>query len=127
VKLSDEVGRAKLEAVIPRVFKPGLFNETVGWDSQLYKGEVVMAEEEIGHVSHYFDHISVAAVEITGGTVEVGDTLHFKGNTTDFETKVDSMQIEHESVQKVKAGDSIGIKVAEKVRIHDKVFKVIGD
>ena len=86
-----------------------------------------MAEKEIGHVSHYFDHISVAAVEVTKGEVDVGDTLHFKGHTTDFEMDVESMQIEHESVQKAKAGDSIGIKVPEKVRQHDTVFKVVGD
>ena len=85
-----------------------------------------MEEQEVGYVSHYFDHLSVAAVEITDGTVEAGDTLHFKGHTTDFQTKVESMQIEHESVSSAKKGDSIGMKVNEKVRIHDKVFKVIG-
>jgi translation elongation factor EF-1alpha len=85
-----------------------------------------MEEKEIGYVSHYFDHISVAAVEITDGTVEAGDTLHIKGHTTDLQTKVESMQIEHESVSKAKKGDSIGVKVGEKVRINDKVFKVIG-
>lgn len=86
-----------------------------------------MEEKEIGHISHYFDHISVAAVEITNGTLQVGDTLHFKGHTTDFKTRVESMQIEHESVPTAKAGDSIGIRVDEKVRTHDKVFKVISD
>jgi putative protease len=84
-----------------------------------------MEEQEIGYVSHYFDHISVAAVEITNGTVEVGDTLHFMGHTTDFQMKVESMQIEHESVSSAKKGDSIGLKVNEKVRINDKVFKII--
>jgi len=91
------------------------------------KGEVDMEEREIGHISHYFGHISVAAIEVTEGTVSVGETLHFKGHTTDFEMKVESMQIEHESVSEVKAGDSIGIKVPEKVRIGDKVFKVISE
>lgn len=91
------------------------------------KGVVDMEEKEIGYISHYFGHISVAAVEITDGTVAVGDKLHFKGHTTDFATEVESMQIEHESVSEAKAGDSIGIKVSEKVRTHDKVFKVISD
>ncbi len=86
-----------------------------------------MEEKEVGYVSHYFDHISVAAVEITDGTLKAGDTLHFKGHTTDFETRVESIQIEHESVSKAKSGDSIGVKVHEKVRPHDKVFKVISD
>ena len=86
-----------------------------------------MEEKEIGVVSNYFSNISVAAVEITDGTVSVGDTLHFLGYTTDFESRVASMQIEHKSVTEVKKGDSVGIKVAEKVREKDKVYKVIGE
>ena len=86
-----------------------------------------MEEKEIGIVSNYFSNISVAAVEITDGTVSVGDTLHFLGHTTDFESRVSSMQIEHKSVTEVKKGDSVGIKVAEKVREKDKVYKIIGE
>ena len=86
-----------------------------------------MEEKEIGIVSNYFSNISVAAVEITDGTVSVGDTLHFLGHTTDFESRVSSMQIEHKSVTEVKKGDSVGIKVAEKVREKDKVYKIVGD
>ncbi len=86
-----------------------------------------MEEKEIGVVSNYFSNISVAAVEITDGTVSVGDTLHFLGHTTDFESRVASMQIEHKSVTEVKKGDSVGIKVAEKVRENDKVYKIIGE
>ena len=86
-----------------------------------------MEEKEIGIVSNYFSNISVAAVEITDGTVSVGDTLHFLGYTTDFESRVSSMQIEHKSVTEVKKGDSVGIKVAEKVREKDKVYKIIGE
>ena len=85
-----------------------------------------MKEEEIGFVANYFSKISVAAVEITEGTVSVGDTLHFLGHTTDFEFAVDSMQIEHESVTDAKKGDSIGLKIAEKVRKGDKVYKIAG-
>ena len=86
-----------------------------------------MEEKEIGVVSNYFSKISVAAVEITDGTVSVGDTLHFLGHTTDFESRVASMQIEHKSVTEVKKGDSVGIKVAEKVREKDKVYKIVGE
>ena len=86
-----------------------------------------MIEKEIGYVSNYFSKISVAAIEITDDTLSVGDTIRFKGHTTDFETKVDSIQIEHESVQEAKKGDSIGLKITEKVRKTDKVFKVIED
>jgi translation elongation factor EF-1alpha len=84
-----------------------------------------MEENENGYVSDYFRKISVAAVEITSGMVSVGDTIRFKGHTTDFMSTVDSIQIEHESVTEAKQGDSIGVKVSEKVRKGDKVFKII--
>lgn len=86
-----------------------------------------MEESEIGYVSDYFRKILVAAVEITSGTVLVGDTIRFKGHTTDFTTKVDSMQIEHEFVTEAKEGDSIGVKVSERVRKGDKVYRIIED
>jgi putative protease len=86
-----------------------------------------MEEEKIGYVSNYFSKISVAAVEITDGTVSVGDTLHFLGHTTDFESRVHSMQIEHKSVTEAKKGDSVGIRVSEKVREKDKVYKIVAE
>ena len=86
-----------------------------------------MEEEKIGFVSNYFSKISVAAVEITNGTVSVGDTLHFLGHTTDFESRVNSMQIEHKSVTEAKKGDSVGVKVSEKARRGDKVYKIVAD
>ena len=86
-----------------------------------------MKEEKIGFVSNYFSKISVAAVELTDGTVSVGDNLHFLGHTTDLEATVHSMQIEHKSVREAKKGDSVGIKVPEKVREGDKVYKIVSD
>ena len=86
-----------------------------------------MKEEKIGFVSNYFSKISVAAVEITSGTVSVGDTLHFLGHTTDFESRVHSLQIEHKSVTEAKKGDSVGIKVSEKARRGDTVYKIVAD
>lgn len=83
-----------------------------------------MIEEEIGVVSHYFDKIGVTAIEITNGKLSVGDTIHIKGHTTDLTTTVESMQIEHDNVNEATKGDAVGIKVAVKVRQHDKVFKV---
>jgi translation elongation factor EF-1alpha len=83
-----------------------------------------MPEEEIGKVTDYFRKIEVAAIDITQGTLSVGDTIHIKGHTTDFTQVVESMQIEHENVQTAKAGDSIGIKVKDHVRDHDQVYKV---
>ena len=84
-----------------------------------------MEEKKVGFVSNYFGKISVAAVEITDGTISVGDTLHFLGHTTDCESRVSSMQIEHKSVSEAKKGDSVGIKVSEKVRENDKVYRII--
>lgn len=78
-----------------------------------------MPEEEIGKVSDYFRKIGVAAIEITQGTLSVGDTIRIKGHTTDFTQVLESMQIEHQNVQTAKAGDSIGIKVKDHVRDHD--------
>ena len=86
-----------------------------------------MSEKENGYVSNYFSELSVSSVEITNGTVSPGDTLHFKGRTTDFISKVDSMQIDHEPITEAKTGDSIGVKVSEKVRKHDRVYKVTED
>ena len=84
-----------------------------------------MEEKEIGVVSDYFAHIEVVAVEVTGGELNVGDTLHFKGHTTDFTERIESMQIEHNQVEKAKVGDSVGIKVKDRVRKHDRVYKVV--
>ncbi len=83
-----------------------------------------MAEEEIGRVTHYFTKIGVGVVEITKGTLNVGDTIHMKGHTTDLTQKVESMQIEHEFVQSAKAGQSIGLRTNDHVREHDVVYKV---
>ncbi len=80
-----------------------------------------MTEKEIGKVSGYFSHVEVAAIKLAG-KLEVGNKIHIKGNTTDFETVVDSIQIEKESVKKAKKGDHIGIKVPEKVRPNDTIF-----
>jgi putative protease len=84
-----------------------------------------MQEQEIGYISNYFGNIEVVIIEMTNGTLETGDTVHFKGHTTDFTTTVASMQIEHEQVEKVKKDDSVGLKVSERVRKTDKVYKVI--
>ena len=83
-----------------------------------------MPEVEVGVVQHFFDKVSVGAIEMTDGELAVGDTIRIKGHTTDFTTTIHSMQIDREIVDKVQKGDSVGIKLDEKVRIHDKVYKV---
>ena len=82
-----------------------------------------MAEKEIGTVSSYFSHVDVAAIKLSK-PLKVGDKIHLKGHTTDFEVVVKEIQIEREAVEKAKKGDHIGIKVPEKVRPNDKVFLV---
>jgi|TARA_Y100000034_G_C6751487_1_gene334102 putative protease len=82
-----------------------------------------MVEKEIGKISGYFSHASVAAI-VLSGKLKVGDKVHVKGHTTDFEEKVKSMQKEKEKVKEAKKGDHIGIKVSERVRPNDKVFLV---
>jgi putative protease len=86
-----------------------------------------MAEQKIGVVTHYFGNISVAALKITDGELRVGDTIHIKGHTSDFTQSVDSLQVEHESVDVVPAGGEVGIKVVEHAREHDEIFKVTPD
>ena len=83
-----------------------------------------MKEQEIGYVSKYFGQISVAAIEITAGKIGVGDKIHIKGHTTDTNEKIKSLQIEHNAGENAQKGDSIGIKVTEKVLRKDKVFKI---
>lgn len=85
-----------------------------------------MKEIRVGGVSSYFSHVEAAAIELNGD-LKIGDTIHIKGHTTDLEQKVDSVQIENESVENAKAGDSVGVKVKERVRRHDVVYKVIDE
>ncbi len=85
-----------------------------------------MAEEKkIGVVTHYFGKITVAIIKIEEEGLKIGDTIHFKGHTSDFTQKVESMELEHKVVQEAKVGDPIGIKVSEHVREGDAVYKVI--
>lgn len=79
-------------------------------------------EKVLGKIDHYFDNISVAAIKVKA-PFQVGDVIHVKGHTTDFFQKIDSMQIEHQNVQKVKKGDDVGMKVKEFVRKNDTVYR----
>lgn len=84
-----------------------------------------MSEEElaeVGRITHFFSKINVAVVELKA-PLKVGDTILVKGPTTDFQQVVDSMQIEHQNVQSALAGQSIGLKVVQRARETDVVFK----
>jgi translation elongation factor EF-1alpha len=82
-----------------------------------------MGEVEIGKVTDFFAKPVVAGIELTG-TLNIGDRIHIKGSTTDMEVAVESMQIDRVNVTEGKPGDLVGIKVLDRVRRGDKVYKV---
>ena len=77
----------------------------------------------IGRVTHYFGNIGVAVIELTE-VLKIGDSIRIVGGETDFTQTVESMEVEHKKVEEAKAGESIGLKVEEKVREGYKVYKV---
>ncbi len=84
-----------------------------------------MAEEKlIGKITHYFGNINVGIIELTD-SFSVGDKIHVKGSSTDFEQVVSSMQMDHKEISAAKAGDAIGIKVDQKVKEGDMVYKAV--
>jgi len=85
-----------------------------------------MEEQKIGEVIKFFGKIGVAAIRLTEGSLKVGDTIRIVGHTSDVSQAVDSMQVDNASVQEAGKGADIGIKVKERVREHDAVYKVTG-
>jgi len=77
---------------------------------------------KVGKVIHYYDNLGVAILELEN-TLKVGDKIKFEGHGADFEQDVDSLQIEHEQVEKAGKGKVVGLKTAEKVREGTKVQK----
>jgi putative protease len=77
----------------------------------------------IGKITHYFGKIGVAVIELED-TLKVGDTIRIVGGETDFTQTVESMEIEHQKVKEAKAGQSVGLKVAQKVREGYKVYRL---
>ena len=86
---------------------------------------MIMPEEEIGVIVKFFSKPSVAALEVTGGSIKRGDLLRYKGHTTDFTEEIPSLEIDNQSVEEAKEGELVGIKVKERVRENDKVYKVV--
>lgn len=82
-----------------------------------------MTEEEIGRVSDFFARPVVAGIDLSA-TLRVGDKIHIRGATTDMELTVDSMEINNVAVKEGKAGDAVGVKVPDRVRRGDRVYKV---
>jgi putative protease len=80
-------------------------------------------EVKIGKVTHYYNRIEVAVLALTG-ELKVGDKIHIQGHTTDFEQLVSSMEIEHQKVEAAGPGDDVALKVADRVRKGDTVYRV---
>ena len=80
-------------------------------------------EERVGTVTHYYGHLSVAAVRMESGSLRMGDMIHVVGRTSDFRQRIESMQVEHEPVSEVRAGQEFGLKVTDHAREHDSVYK----
>lgn len=85
-----------------------------------------MAGIRVGKVTHFFDRISVAVLTLED-KLQVGDTVHFLGRSTDFKQKVESMQIEHQAVNQAGPGQEVAVKVTQNVHPGDSVFKLVGE
>jgi len=84
-----------------------------------------MPEEQVGLIVKFFAKPGVAAVEVTNGSIKKGDLLKYSGHTTDFTEPVASMEVDNQAVEEAVAGQMVGIKVKERVREGDKVYKVV--
>lgn len=82
------------------------------------------AEEKVGTVTGYYAKIGVAAIRLADGELRLGDQIRIRGHTTDFTQPVESLQIEHRSVEQAGRGSEVAVKVRERVRLHDQVFRV---
>jgi hypothetical protein len=79
-------------------------------------------DQAIGTVTHYFSHLSVAAITLTD-TLRVGDRIHITGHTTNVEQTVESMEVDHQKVETAGPGDDVALSVADPVRDHDRVYR----
>ncbi len=84
-----------------------------------------MERKKVGEVFHFFGHIGVAAIRLTEGSLAIGDTVQIQGPTTNVEQTVDSLQIEHATVSTAGAGQEVGMKVRDRVREKDFVYKLM--
>jgi putative protease len=84
-----------------------------------------MPETQVAVVVKFFAKPSVAALEVINGSIKKGDMLRFKGHTTDFTEEVGSMEVDNHPIEEAKVGDLVGLKIKERVRENDKVYKVV--
>lgn len=81
-------------------------------------------EELIGKVTHFFPRVRAGVIKITKSSLSLGDTIHIKGNTSDFTQKVSSLQINNKPIKKALKGKVVGVLVRQRVRKKDKVYKI---
>jgi len=84
------------------------------------------SEEKVGTVTDYYAKIGVAAITLADGALQVGDTIRVRGHTTDLTQPVESLQVEHQPVQRAERGSQVAVKVRERVRKHDEVLRLSG-
>jgi putative protease len=86
-----------------------------------------MAEVQVGRVTHYYGKLGVALIEIQAGELRVGDTIRIRGKTTDLSQNVESMELDRKPAQSASPGQLVGIKVRERVREDDRVYREVPD
>lgn len=86
---------------------------------------MTMQEQEIGLVTHFFPHPVVAGIHLTA-PLKVGERIRIKGHSTDLTLLVESMQVNNAPVPEAKAGDDVGIKLPDRARHGDKVYRLVG-
>lgn len=84
-----------------------------------------MEKIKVGEVFHYFSKAGVAAIRVTDATVRIGDTLLFQGPSTNFDQPVDSLEIDKAKVEQATPGQSVGVKVRDRTRPGDYVYKIV--
>lgn len=119
---------AKSVAKRPKAAKPGAKKKTIKKPVKKSKGSAAKLPEsvleKIGEVTHYFPHVNAAAVLLLKDGLKVGDKIYIKGHTTDFKEKVESIQLDHESIQEGKKAQEIGLFVKSRVRTGDSVYRI---
>ena len=83
----------------------------------------MITEKRVGSVVHFYNRLNVAVVKLDQGSLQVGDSVHFRGHTTDFHQRIDSMEIDHKAIQMAGQGQEFGLKVSGPVRENDSVLK----
>jgi putative protease len=83
-------------------------------------------EEKVGTVTDYYAKVGVAAITLGEGALQVGDRIRIRGHTTDVTQTIESLQVEHQPVQRAERGSQVAVKVRERVRKHDEVLRLTG-